>query len=268
MNKKISPLSYYKIEKNVPQFELINFFLGKCSNNMKNYINSHSFYFNKNKPVFSIKQFVNYPDNIEIEYYFYKYVPERKHRKLVTIDKNFYKKEELEYTSNNLVNCQLYKNNEFIICSVLINDENINNGLPESNFYFGKDVEINDNEYPFYTLKENINGNVIKILDFANIFDVISYDNFPYYYLDKIIEYEKNISYCINYELDTECICIEDLRFEGFLKFLSLCNYSLDFYNFCIKNYDTSFEFSVSYEINRKGEILKSSIYGILFKHH
>lgn len=259
----ISPVSYIRIDKNVPKFELLNFFLNKTSIPVKNFINSRLNYSNPNKPVFIIKQKVGQPSNIEFELAFYRSDPNRPYMNNILLSNTFFTKKEIEKVDSNITKSKLYDYNDFVACYAKINEETISRGSNNVNFLYTSKGNSNL-QFPFFIVQDNLKGDIKHTDKFARLDDIIDKSKYHLYYLDGIIDKEFMLFFASKPLDKTEAIIIEDLSFDNFLKFLNLCKYPRDFINFCKINYNSSYIFCVSYEIDISREIVSSSIYGIL----
>ena len=261
MNNQISPGSYIKIDKNVPQFELLNFFLSKSTVPVQNFIKSNLYH--TNKPVFTITQKVGQPNNFEFEFVFYKFDPHREYINNITLSNTFISKNELERIDPNITKSKLYDFGDFVACYAKINEETVSRGSNSVKFLYmahGKQ----DTQFPLFIAEDDLKGEIKHTDKFAKLTTIVEPSKFNLYYLDDIITDEEMLFFATKPLSKTEAIIIEDLSFNNFLKFLDLFMYSKDFVDFCKSNYNDSYIFCVSYEINVLRQIVSSTIYGLL----
>lgn len=261
INIKISPLSYIRTNNNINQMELLNYFLDTEQQIVKNYIKNLNFE-TKNKPVYAVKKYGN---RYEFEIYFYRYNPDRESPIRIILDNvnKFPSIHELNNINKNITKCKLF-NTDFIICSYDINYNTVKNGTQECNFYYGVEGGNTVTKYPYYILEEDINGNVIKTNEYGLIKDIMSKNKQKKYLVNKFIDDNNEIVFFAKKPLkNTECIYIEGMTFKKFIKFLKFFNYNKKFINFCKKNYNNSYKFCVSYDLNSSKEIIKTTIFGI-----
>lgn len=263
-NIRLSALSYKKINSNVPQKEMLDYFLeNKASPTVKNFINARSHYKTSCKPVYAIKKYSD--SKYEFELYFYRYQPDRDSHLFITLDSltNFPSAIELDNLNPAIRKCKQFIQGTFIICSVDINDQTIASGNSNVSFYYGPDRT--NPKYPYYILEENITtGDIIKTNEYGLITDT---DRKLYSLVDTFCEPHGNeiIFFAIKPLKKTKCIYIENMGFNAFVTFLKYFGYPADFIAFCQNMYSDKYKFCVSYDIrDEDNSIAKTTIFSIL----
>jgi hypothetical protein len=259
-NIKISPLSYIRMQSNIPELELLLFFTNKQNEQIRDYVKNLNFK-NKNKPVYAVKKYGN---KYEFEIYLYRYKPDRYSPiKIVLDDMDYFPKmEDIDRINPNIRKCKLFKSN-FIICSYDINHDTLKNGTSECNFYYGVKGGNNTTPFPYYILEENTNGDIVKTNEYGLINDIMPSEQQYNYLVEKFTSGNEVVFFAKKPLKNTECIYIEGMNYKNFIYFLTYFEYESDFINFCKKNYDDSYKFCVSYDLDDKKQTVKTTIFGI-----
>jgi hypothetical protein len=259
-NSKISPLSYKRIYNNVSQSELLKFFVSKEDKIIGDYIKKLKFK-TSNKPVYAVKK---YGDRYEFEVYFYRYNPDRESPIRITLDsmKKFPSIKELDKFNPSVRKCKLFKS-DFIICSYDINMESICNGTSECNFYYDVPGGNMVTNFPYYILEESKVGKIVKTNEYGLIRDIMPKDIQKRYMVNKFTNGDEIIFFAKKPLKSTECVYIEGMNYNNFIKFIKYFDYSDEFVKFCRKVYNNSYKFCVSYDLNSSKQIIKTTIFGM-----
>jgi hypothetical protein len=266
----ISALSYLRVNHNVPHKELIDFFIRNYSEDKyQKYINLVK---SINKlPVYVIKK-IN--DKYEFEIYFYRYDPDRKTTfkvknanymdiKLDNLEK-FPSKKEFDLLKVKPYNNKLFKDNKFIICSYDVNENFFtNNDKITYNYYF--DNEKDKLLYRYVTIEEDYQGIIKETNQYGLYYSIFKDINDKKKYLINLFESDDCIIfYAYKPNTNSNAFYFENLSFEKFIFFLKYFKYDLQILEFCLKNYDDSYRFCVSYDMDNNGNILKTAIFSLL----
>lgn len=274
VNKKelnnISALSYLRVNHNVPHKELIDFFINKYSSDKyKKYMNLVK---SINKlPVYVIKKI---GDKYEYEIYFYRYDPDRKTNfkiknanyldiKLDSL-KKFPSNKELDLLNVKPYNNKLFKDNKFIICSYDVNENFfLNNEKITYNYYF--DNEKDKLLYRYITIEENYQGIIKETNQYGLYYSIFKDFNDKKKYLINLFESDDCIIfYAYKPHTNSNAFYYENLSYNKFIFFLEYFKYDQQILEFCLKNYNDTYRFCVSYDIDSNGNILKTAIFSIL----
>jgi hypothetical protein len=258
-NIRISPLSYIRMDSNIVQMELIKFYSDK-DKFIKKYLKNLKFK-TENKPVYAVKK---YEDRYEFEIYFYRYKPDRgSHIRIILDDiRKFPSNMEIDKANKNIRKCKLF-DSDFIICSYDINKKSIRNGTSECNFYYGVEGGNYATNYPYYILEENNVGNIVKTNEYGLINDIMKKKDQKKYLVHKFVSGGEVVFFAKKPLKNTECIYIEGMNYKKFIKFLKYFKYSEEFIEFCKREYDYSYKFCVSYDLNDLKEVIKTTIFGM-----
>lgn len=258
-NIRISALSYMRIPKHVPEKELLYYFL-KNDEKIKRYMDSNLDIKTLNKPVYAVKKYSN--GRIEYELYFYRYKPDRDSHIIITHDswENFISPDELKRMNPMIQKCKLF-NSKFIICSFDVNNESIEKGSKEINFYYGPGNTV---RFPYYVLEEDENGDIVKTNEYGLIDEVMPKQSQKRMFLNKFVIGDEIVFYAKKPKTKTECVYIENLSKTGFVKFLNYFGYTQEFILFCEETYTDDYKFCVSYDLDLNGQVIKSTIFSLL----
>lgn len=259
-NTRISPLSYIRMKNNIPESELLFFFTNKQDKMISNYVNDLNFK-NKNKPVYAVKKYGN---KYEFEIYLYRYKPDRYSPIRIVLDdmSNFPKMKDIDRINPNIRKCKLFNSN-FIICSYDINSNTLINGTSECSFYYGVKGGNSTTPYPYYILEENTNGDITKTNEYGLINDIMSKEKQSDYFVENFTSGNEVVFFAKKPLKNTECVYIEGMNYKNFINFLKYFEYESDFIKFCKKNYNDSYKFCVSYDLDDKKQTVKTTIFGI-----
>jgi hypothetical protein len=150
---------------------------------------------------------------------------------------------------------------EFIIVSYDLNENFFNNINHTYNYYYFKH---NDNKFFYYIKEEDSNGNIIETNKY-NLFYLIFNNKDRYIFLiDKFEDDDCIIFYAYKPKTNSHAIYYENLTFEKFIYFLNFFKYDNDIIIFCKTNYNNSYRFCISYDMNNNYQVQKSAIFSVL----
>jgi hypothetical protein len=262
INAHISVLSYIEIAEYVPTKELMFKFL-KMYNPM--YIpriqKIMALHKCSHKPVYAIKK---YNDRYEYELYFYRYNPKRPQHINISLDdrKHFPSKDYFDGINKEITKKTLYQEDKYIILSFDIKEEETN----IVNFYYGGKYDSkysHGNTYPFfyYILEESHDIN--RSNEYGLIEHVLTVEQQEKLLVNEFCTAESVVFFCKKKE--SECVYIENMVYERFMYFLFYFQYDKHMIDFCTTHYDNTYKFCVSYDFTLNGNLLKTTIFSILY---
>jgi hypothetical protein len=260
----ISALSYFSINNNVAKNELIYKFINYYNmSSYKNYFNKIENLNVKLPIVYAIKKYNN---KYEFEVYYYRYLHNRKNLYDIDLDdyNNFININDLYKLNPYIKNSKLLHSN-FIILSYDINIDFFENNSPIINYYYGgKHSQYHDGIWSYYILEENSNNNKIKRTNEYGLLDIIfNKFNKEKYLVNLFSESDSIIFFSKKPFKKLVSIYIEYTSYNKFIKFLEYFNYDKEIINFCLKTYDNTYKFCVSYDFDMDYNIQKTAIFSI-----
>lgn len=258
-NTQVSALSYKYLNNKVAEYELLYFFI-KNYNDIK-YIN----YFNKFKnnkifqpPVYCIKKI---GDKYEYEIYLYKYNPYRPSFLKLEINYNtFLPNKDYKYFNiypKKMNNTML---NKFIILSYDINDNFFKNNNISYNYYLKND----DLKFPYCIYEEDYLGKIEKTNIYGLFYNIFKYDDREKFLIHEFETDNTIIFYAYKSKTKCHAIYFENLCYTKFILFLNYFKYDIKIINFCKNNYDNTYKFCISYDLDVEFKITKTTIFSIL----
>jgi hypothetical protein len=258
-NTQISALSYKYINNKVPEYELLYLFI-KNYNDIKyiNYMNK----FKTNKiyqpPVYCIKKIGN---KYEYEIYLYKYNPYRPSFLKIEINYNTFLSNK-DYKHFNI--CPQKMNNTMlnkcIILSYDINEDFFKNNNISYNYYLNND----DSKFPYCIYEEDYLGKIEKTNIYGLFYHIFKYNDREKFLIHEFETKDTIIFYAYKSKTKCHAIYFENLCFTKFILFLNYFKYDKNIINFCKNNYNNTYKFCISYDLDVELKITKTTIFSIL----